>query len=131
MPSNIIGATPVDVFPGFLTTAFNEQLRIEANINTYADGSSDRSPLAANPRRFWKLTTPLTASQWNKVRAFYFAHVGTPFFFYALRETIPPWTVDPTGQSTAGRYTVVFDGAYSENIGLGRSNADFGLREVG
>jgi hypothetical protein len=139
MPSNIIPATPTDVFPQLPASAFTEELRIEANVNNnYPDGSSDRAPLVQNPRRFFKITAPVITTgnppkfppQWDTLRKFYFAHIGVPFYFYFGRETVPPYSQDPTGQNTVGRYTVVFDGGYSDGIAMGRSTVSFGLREV-
>jgi hypothetical protein len=130
VPGNIIPSTPTDVFPKMLSTAFSEEIRVESLVNNYPDGSSDRQPLVINPRKFFKLTTALTLKQWGVFRAFYFAHKSTAFYFYYGRETVPPYTSDPTGQNTVGRYTVVFDGGYSDSIGLSRSAVSFGLREV-
>jgi hypothetical protein len=130
MPNNVIPAEPVDVLPIGLYSAFGEDLRLESLINDYQDGNSQRYALAINARTFFRLTRALTASQWLTLRDFYFAHVGTPFYFYAPRETVPPWTGDPTGADPTGRYTVVFDGAWSEEVRLGRSQAGFGLRVV-
>lgn len=130
MPSNVAAAAPADVFPAILSTAFSEEIRFEALSNSYPDGSSDRAPLTINPRKFFKQTQALTAAQWDALRTFYFGHICQPFWFYYGRETVPPYSVDPTGQDTIGRYAVVFDGGYSDSIGLGRSTAATGLREV-
>jgi hypothetical protein len=130
MPSNVIAAAPVDVFPAILATAFSEEVRVEALVNNYPDGSSDRAPLVTHPRKFFKQTTALTLAQWDALRTFYFGHIAQPFYFYYGRETVPPYTSDPTGADTVGRYTVVFDGGYSDAIGQGRSTVSSGLREV-
>lgn len=130
MPSNVAPANPTVVMPYGLTLAFTEELRLESLVNVYTDGRSERNALALNPRRFYRNRRPLTPAQFTALRAFYFANPGKPFYFYALRETIPPWTWDASGASPSGRYIVVFDGAWSENVLLGRSDCSFGLREV-
>jgi hypothetical protein len=130
MPQDVLPATPTDVLPAFLCSAFSFDLRFESIDNRYPDGQSDRAALAANPRRFFRLTHKLTGPQWQTLRDFYRAHVGIPFYFYVLRETIPPWTADPTGQAPDGRYAVVFDGGWTETIGIGRAEASLGLRQV-
>ena len=130
MPSNIIHATPTEVLPIGLYSAFTEELRYEVRINEYVGGESERLALSLNPRRFWKLSRGLTPVQWSTLRNFYFGHRGTPFWFYAPRETVPPWHPDPTGAATVGRYTVVFDGSWVEDLRIGRSQGTFGLREV-
>lgn len=130
MPDNVMVAAPVDVFPAILATAFSEEVRVESLVNSYVDGSADRAPLVEYPRRFFKLTSALTLAQWDTLRTFYFAHIAQPFYFYFGRETVPPFSQDPTGADTLGRYTVVFDGGYSDAIALGRSTVSFGLREV-
>ena len=130
MPNGVDISTPTDVLPAGLASAFSFDERLDALDNKYPDGSSDRLNLAQVPRRYFRQTRALSGPQWRALRTFYFAHIGKPFYFYVGRETIPPWTVDPTGQSPDGRYAVVFDNSWSETIGLGRSSADFSLREV-
>jgi hypothetical protein len=130
MPNNVLPAAPTDVFPKMLSTAFSEEIRFEALSNNYPDGSSDRLPLTINSRKFFKQTSALTIPQWDALRTFYFGHICAPFYFYYGRETVPPFSADPSGEDTVGRYTVVFDGGYSDSIGLGRSAVSFGLREV-
>jgi hypothetical protein len=130
MPGNVIHTDPVDVLPLGLYSAFGEDLRLEALVNDYQDGNSQRAALALNARSYFRLARPLTQAQWQTLRDFYFAHVGQKFYFYAPRETVPPWGGDPTGDDPVGRYTVVFDGPWSEELRLGRSQAGFGLRVV-
>jgi hypothetical protein len=142
MPQNITPASPTDVMPKWISIAFNAQERFESLVNQdYADGSSDRVSLVQYPRSFFRITTKLMPSQWQALRDFFLSHKGIPFYFYFSRETKPPYTVDMTGASTDGRYTVVFDGQYSENYsgpgrastdtyGFGQSQTTFQLREV-
>ncbi|HEY1242174.1 MAG TPA: hypothetical protein VGF16_16535 [Bryobacteraceae bacterium] len=140
MPQNITPAAPTDVMPKLISMAFNEQMRYESLINQdYPDGSSDRAPLVEFPRSFFRIAGKLMPSQWLALRNFFLSHKGIPFYFYFGRETEPPYTVDMTGGSTDGRYTVVFDGQYSENYSPGRAKGDtyfgqsqstFQLREI-
>jgi hypothetical protein len=130
MPNPVTISTPTDVFPAGLASKFSIDERLGTLDNKYPDGSSDRLNLANIPRRYFTLSVPLNGAQWRALRDFYFAHEGKSFWFYVGRETVPPWTPDPTGAATDGRYAVVFDSPWSETIGLGRSSADFSLREV-
>lgn len=128
MPDNIIPATPTDTMPSGLCAAFTEEHRVEAFVNAYQDGSSDRAAKVLNPRRFFKMTRLVTVSQYEDLYIFYSNHLVQPFWFYNLPETVPPFK--PPADSPIGRYAVVFDGSWSEEIRVGRSRVSFGLREV-
>lgn len=130
MPGNVAAAVASGVLPYALYSAITEELRLEALVNVYPDGSSDRAALAVNPRHFFKLSLALTPAQWNTFYQFFFNQRGKPFYFYNLRETVPPFTWDATGQNPVGRYLVVFDGPWSEDLQLARSRVSFNLREV-
>lgn len=130
MPGNVTPAVPVGVMPFGLCSAFSEEMRIESIVNTYPDGSSDRAALSATPRRFFRMTRPVTSITYSVLRSFYLAHPADPFYFYNLRETVPPWTWDSTGNSPGGRYVVVFDGPWSDQVDMGRSSVSLSLREV-
>lgn len=130
MPNHVQPANPTVVLPNSLSSAFQEEQRIEALLNAYQSGFSTRAALAINPRRYWKLTKQLTEAQWTTLRNFYKANLVNPFWFYNPRETAPPFSYDPTGGASAGRYAVVFDGQWTEDILIPRRNAAFGLREV-
>lgn len=130
MPNNLQPAAPTAVMPKQLCRAFQEELRLEALINNYPDGSSDRLGLALNVRHYFRLTMPLHPAEWQSLRAFFNTWQGQPFYFYFLRETVPPWTYDPSGQNPLGRYTVVFDGQWSDTYNLVRTDVALQLREV-
>lgn len=130
MPGNITPAQPTTVMPFVLCRAFQEELRLEANLNNYPDGRSDRAALAINVRHYFKLTTPLFRGDWTLLRTFFYDHQGQAFWFYNLRETVPPWTYDPTGQNPIGRYTVTFDGQWSDTVTMTRAEVQIALREV-
>jgi hypothetical protein len=131
MPGTITPANPTEVMPATLCAAFTEELRIESFQNTYQDGSSDRVALALHPRRFFRMTRKVKASEYTTLYTFYKAHLIIPFWFYNLVETVPKFTWDQTGQAPDGRYAVVFDGSWSDQVILGtRSQVSLGLREV-
>jgi hypothetical protein len=130
MPANILPANPVDVMPKVLCRAFMEKLTFEALANTYPDGSSDRVSLVLNTRHYFQMSPEMVATDFGTLRTFFFAHMAQPFYFYNLRETVPPYSYDPTGADPIGRYTVVFDGAWSDQMGPARGTAKLSLREV-
>jgi hypothetical protein len=130
MPNNLQPANPTDVLPSGFYSMLGEELRIESFVNNYPDGSSDRAPLAQYPRHFFKITRLVTAAQYATLWSFFSAHLIFPFYFYNPRETTPPFHPDPTGAATQGRYTVVWDGNWSDRYNLGRTEVSLGLREV-
>jgi hypothetical protein len=128
MPGNLQPAAPTDTLPTGFYAAITEELRVEAFVNPYPDGSSDRAPIQTIPRRFFRCTRRVTASQYSALWSFFQAHLILPFWFYVPRETSPPFASAPTGAT--GRYAVVWDGAWSDQLMIGRSEVSFGLREV-
>jgi hypothetical protein len=130
MPQNINPANPIGVMPKQLCKSFQEELRLEALLNQYPDGSSDRNALALNVRHFFRVTQGLNGTDWAAMRQFYLNHQGKSFYFYNLRETVPPWSYDPSGANTVGRYTVVFDGQWSDTYNIARTDVALQLREV-
>jgi len=130
LPGNITPAQPSDVMPAGLCAAFTEELRLEGFCNTYPDGSSDRAALALNARHFFRFTRNVTGVDYTALWTFVLAHLVEPFYFYNLRETVPPFAWDATGQATSGRYIVAVDGNWSDQMAIGRSQVSLGLREV-
>ena len=98
--------------------------------NGYPDGSSDRLALAENMRAYFRLTEALTAADWQTLLTFYQAHMIQAFYFYNLRETVPPFSWDSTGQDPIGRYTVAFDSGWGDTYQQPRTQVQFNLREV-
>ncbi|HZU27488.1 MAG TPA: hypothetical protein VFA04_18310, partial [Bryobacteraceae bacterium] len=86
----------------------------------YHDGTIERSQLAQTSRRTFKLAQRLTATRVAALKAFWDGQQGgvVPFLFYNLAEG----AYDPTGNSTQGRYTVVFRGNWSQSTGLLRTD---------
>jgi hypothetical protein len=130
MPQNLNPANPVGVMPKQLCKAFQEELRLELLLNQYPDGSSDRNALALNPRHYFRMTQGLNGTDWDNMRQFFMLHQGKAFYFYNLRETVPPFSYDPSGADTIGRYTVVFDGQWSDTYNVARTDVALQLREV-
>ena len=130
MPNNLNPANPVDVMPKHLAQAFAMDERMEILMDVYPDGTSNRNALALNMRHYFRLSMGLMATDWTALRAFFNAHQGKSFYFYNLRETVPPFSFDPSGQDTVGRYTVVFDGQWSDQYGVARTAVSLQMREV-
>jgi hypothetical protein len=130
MPNNLNPANPQGVMPKQLCKSFQEELRLEALLNQYPDGSSDRNALALNVRHYFRMTQGLNGADWAAMRQFYIQQQGRAFYFYNLRETVPPYSWDPSGQNPIGRYTVVFDGQWSDIFNLARTDVALQLREV-
>jgi hypothetical protein len=116
--------------PSYLCQAFEVDLRLESQLNSYPDGTAERVALAQYTRHYFKLQHGLTPAQYQALWNFYLAHQADAFYYYCLRETVPPWTADPTGVATSGRYTVVFDGAWTDTFNRDRTSAALALREV-
>lgn len=112
MPDNIVNTLPAAVIPMGPMTLFQEELERKAYIDEgYAQGESTRQARTLFERRRFHIARRLTDDQMVQMRDFYNnMRGGKPFWFYHLRETVPPGSWDPTGGATTGRYTVVFDG---------------------
>ena len=116
MPGNLQNATPSGVMPYALCTAFSESREYAQLQAQYHDGTVERSQLAQTSRRTFTLSQRLTATKAAALKAFWDGQQGgvVPFFFYNLIEG----AYDPTGNSTQGRYTVVFRNNWSQTTGL-------------
>src|ERR1035437_2034319 len=106
MPWNIQNAVPTGVMPYALCTVFSESREYAQLQAQYHDGTTERSQLASSSRRTFKLSQRLTATNAATLKTFWDNQQGgvLPFVFYNLVEG----TYDSTGNSTQGRYTVVF-----------------------
>jgi hypothetical protein len=120
MPENIQEAMPSGVMPYALCTAFAETREFAELQAQYHDGTTERSQLAQTPRRTFKLAQRLTAARVIALKTFWDGQQGgvIPFLFYNLAEG----AYDATGNSTQGRYTVVFRGNWSQTTGLLRTD---------
>jgi hypothetical protein len=120
MPGNLQNAAPSAVMPPSLCTAFSESREFAQLQVQYHDGTTERSQLAQTSRRSFKLAKKLTSSLALTLKAFWDGQQGgvVPFLFYNLAEG----AYDATGNSTLGRYTVVFRGNWAQTTGILRSD---------
>src|ERR1035438_1128965 len=125
MPGNIQNSTPNGVMPQTLCTAFAEERALLQLQSQYHDGTTHRRQLAQTSRRTFKLAKRLAASDLATLKAFYDQQQGgmIPFFFYNPWDGTPTGSnYDPAGNSTVGRYTVVFRGGRQQTTALVRTN---------
>jgi hypothetical protein len=120
MPGNIQSAVPSGVMPYALCTAFSESREYAQLQAQYHDGTTERSQLASTSRRRFKVSQRLNATRAAALKTFWDDQQGglVSFVFYSLIEG----TYDPTGNSTQGRYTVVFRNNWAQSTGLARSD---------
>ncbi|SRR5579885_3656060 len=120
MPGNLQAAVPNGVFPYALCAAFSESRECVQLQAGYHDGTTERSQLAQTSRKTFKLAQRLTAARAAALKVFWDGQQGgvVPFLFYNLAEG----AYDPTGNSTQGRYTVVFRGNWSQTTGMLRTD---------
>jgi phage-related protein len=118
--------------PWSLSTAFVRSQECPAQENEYRNGESQRSVLASNSRKRWRLAKRLTPAELEALRDFYDARKGPqePFFFYDPWETNPKFSHDPTGQATEGRYVVRFEGGWEQSAGIGLIEVTLELVEL-
>ena len=132
MPDSVVAAAPTLVCPKLLCSAFQQTQAWTVDENRYKDASLQSRAISTAPRHRWQLTSRRTAAQLTALRNFYLA-VGGPwkeFFFYDLYLTVPIFSYDPTGFSSAGRFTVCFEGPFHQALDLGRNPAQLALVEV-
>ena len=131
MPAGIVRSfAPTAVMPLSLSRAFTEAQSFAARVNEYHDGTSHRSAILDSPRRSWQLTKRLSADDLIDLREFWQEHGAGAFWFYNPKETTPPFSYDPTGAATAGRFRVRFASAWSQSAGVGRLEASVELVEL-
>jgi hypothetical protein len=120
MPGNIQNATPAGIMPYALCATFSESREFVQFQAQYHDGTTERSQLAQTSRKAFKLAQRLTAARAAALKAFWDGRQGgvVPFLFYNLAEG----AYDATGNSTQGRYTVVFRGSWSQTTGMLRTD---------
>jgi len=132
MPGSVENAAPSTVLPWSLSTAFARSQGYPILDNEYRNGESQRSVLASNSRKRWRLAKRLPSAQLQTLRDFYEARKGPqePFYFYDPWDASPKFSYDPTGQATPGRYTVRFEGGWEQNVNVGLGEVSLGLVEV-
>ena len=132
MPGSVLNAAPATVLPQSLCRTFVHERVYPLVENEYKNGESQRSVLATNSRRRWRLAKRLAPSALQTLREFFDARNGAtePFYFYDPYDTNPKFSYDPTGVVTVGRYTVRFSGDWQQSSGLGRSDIQIELLEL-
>jgi len=120
MPGNVANAVPSRVLPYSLCTAFSESREYAQLQAQYHDGTTERSQLAQTSRRTFKLAKRLPPTLVLALKTFWDAQQGgvMPFLFYNPAEG----AFDSTGNSTQGRYTVVFRGNWSQTTSMQRTD---------
>lgn len=120
MPGNIQNSAPSGVMPYALCTAFSESRECVQLQAQYHDGTTERFQLTQTSRKAFKLGQRLTAARAIALKTFWDGQQGgvVPFLFYNLAEG----AYDATGNSTQGRYTVVFRGNWSQSTGMLRTD---------
>ncbi len=132
MPGSVQNAAPVVVMPASLSTAFAHAREYPVHVSEYRDGESQRGRLADASRKRWRLAKRLAPAALAALRDFYDARGGPqePFLFYDPYETNPPFSHDPTGAASQGRYTVRFEGPWSQETGISRSDLQIEIVEL-
>jgi uncharacterized protein with von Willebrand factor type A (vWA) domain len=72
----------------------------------------------------------LSAASLAALRAFWQEQGIRSFYFYSPMETDPPFSHDPTGAATAGRYRVRFASQWNETYGIGRPEVRVDILET-
>lgn len=134
MPGNVSLADASAVLPQTLCKEFTYERDYPVQINEYADGSSQREIMATNSRKRWTIKRRLTATEMAALRDFYEARGADPFFFYDPFEPADGQPIgsnwDETGVSLQGRFTVRFQGAFSQDMDLGLGEVALELVEL-
>jgi phage-related protein len=132
MPGSVQNAAPATVLPWSLSRAFVRSQEYPVTENEYRNGESQRAVVASNSRKRWRLAKRLAPAALQALRDFYDARKGAhePFYFYDPYETSPKFSYDPTGVAIPGRYTVRFEGGWSQSVSMGRVDADIELVEL-
>ncbi len=132
MPGSVLNAAPATVLPLSLCRAFVHERAYPLIENEYKNGESQRSVLATNSRKRWRLAKRLTPSALLTLRDFFDARNGSTeaFYFYDPYDTNPKFSYDATGIATVGRYTVRFNEDWQQSSGPGRSDVQIELVEL-
>jgi len=132
MPGSVQNAVPAAVLPHSLSRAFGHAREYIVIENEYRNGESQRSRLVETSRKRWRTARRLTPTLLGAFRDFYDNRSGPlePFYFYDPWDTSPRFSYDPTGVATAGRYTVRFEVAWEQSVGLRRTDLEISLIEL-
>ena len=127
MPGTLAYAAPTAVFPGGLYTAISQNNEWPNQAVAYPDGNQQVRTDGANGRHSWTVSQRRTYVQFMAFKAFWAAMRGplVPFYFYA-----DPKYYDASGVSTAGRYTVRFDGEMAASYDMPRWSVQLRIIEI-
>jgi hypothetical protein len=127
VPGSVANAAPSGVMPLAVARLFGEARGLPVRENEYRDGTLQRVREASTSRRKFTSTARLGAAELVALRTFWVAAGVGAFYYYHLKEA-PVY--DATGVATAGRYTVRFEGGWSEGMEMARGEAAVTLVEV-
>jgi phage-related protein len=130
MPGSVSNASPSTVLPLSLSTAFTHAREYAVNESAYIDGSSQRGRLSETSRKTWRMTKRLTVSELATLFAFYLARHGAHEAFYFYDPWASGFTHDPDGEQELGRYTVRFEGEWTQMMDIVRGDVELTLVEL-
>ena len=126
MPGSVANANPTTVMPNSFCIAFSEQRSFATRVNEYRGGEAQRMVLVATSRRTFVQSKRLSPSDLLELRAFRDTVRHGAFYFYHAKEGVH----DATGVLTAGRYTVRFEGDWSQTSYIPRTEVQISLVEL-
>jgi phage-related protein len=131
MPASVQNAAPSTVMPASLSCAFSHSREYPVAVNEFTDGGAQRGLLANTSRKRWRLAKRLAPAKMAELGAFCGARKGAhqAFYFCDPYQTNPRFSYDPTGTAVQGRYTVRFEGGWSQAMSLGRGDVEIQLVE--
>lgn len=132
MPGSVQNATPTLVMPWNLAIAFQHSRQYPMISNDYSNGENQRTLLAFNSKKSWRIQQKLIPALMDVFMSFYDS-VGGPhkaFYFYDVFDTSPKYSYDNTGIATTGRFTVTFTKELSSVYGLPFGVVDMSIEET-
>jgi len=130
MPGSVANAAPTTVMPESLCRMFRASREWMSHANFYRGGESQVAYRVATSRKAFEIGKRLTATELATLRTFFTDTGHDCFFFYYPWETDPLFSYDEAGTEATGRYTVRFDGEWSQQNGMGRGDVSIRLVEV-
>lgn len=115
MPGVIQLSTSAAVLPRYLCEVFTQEREFLANVNDYADASSQRGVIVQTSRRKWTIRPKVKITDLIALRNFWLARKGTEaFYYYDFTESSPFGNFDITGAAPDGRFLVRFQGPWGQ-----------------
>lgn len=130
MPGSVSNASPSTVMPESLCRMFRASREWLSDANFYRGGESQVAYRVASSRKSFEIGKRLDSTELAELRTFFEDTGHDCFFFYYPWETDPLFSHDPTGTEPDGRYTVRFEGEWSQQNGMGRGEVSIRLVEV-